>query len=146
MSATTIIESKSTSKYLIAGAIAGLGGGLLFGIMMGVMNMLPMVGMLIGQENSLIGFIIHMGISAVLGAIFGVAARGFISSTGSIIIAGSIYGFIWWLLGALLLMPLMLGMNDMVFVIGQPQWYSLIGHVIYGIVAALLYNPLLKRL
>ncbi len=43
-------------------------------------------------------------------------------------------------------MPLMLGMGDMVLQIGQPQWLSLMGHVIYGIVAGLLYIPLRKRI
>lgn len=146
MSATTMTETKYTSRHVIAGAIASLGGGLLFGIMMGMMNMLPMVGMLIGQENSTIGFIVHMGISAILGAMFGVTAKGFVSSTVSTIIAGGVYGIIWWVLGALILMPLLLGMNDMVFVIEQPQWFSLIGHLIYGVIAALLYKPLLNRL
>lgn len=146
MSATTMTETKYTSRHVIAGANAGLGGGLLFGIMMGMMNMLPMVGMLIGQENSTIGFIVHMGISAILGAIFGVTAKGFVSSTVSTIIAGGVYGIIWWVLGALILMPLLLGMNDMVFVFEQPQWFSLIGHLIYGVIAALLYKPLLNRL
>jgi hypothetical protein len=48
-------------------------------------------------------------------------------------------------LGALVLMPLMLGMGEMVLRVGQPQWMSLLGHVIYGIVTALLFIPLSRR-
>lgn len=39
----------------------------------------------------------------------------------------------------------MLGMGEMVLKIGQTQWLSLMGHVIYGIVAGLLFIPLSKR-
>lgn len=49
-------QSISLSKGIRAGAIAGLGGGLVFGIMMGMMGMLPMVGMLVGAENAIVGF------------------------------------------------------------------------------------------
>jgi hypothetical protein len=40
----------------------------------------------------------------------------------------------------------MLGMNEMVLKIGQPQWMSLLGHVIYGLVTAFLFPPLMRRL
>ena len=43
----------------------------MFGIMMGMMDMLPMAGMLVRQENAVIGFIVHMLISAIFGAIYG---------------------------------------------------------------------------
>ena len=143
---TTAMESKqSIGKMVGAGALAGLGGGVLFGAMMGMMGMLPMVGMLIGQENSTIGFIVHLVISAILGAIYG-AFAGRVSGSGATFAAGVVYGIIWWVLGALVMMPLMLGMNEMVFQIGQPQWMSLIGHVIYGVATAFLVPPISERL
>jgi hypothetical protein len=43
--------------------VAGLAGGLLFGIMMYMGGMLPMVGMLVRQESTWVGFIVHMVIS-----------------------------------------------------------------------------------
>jgi len=43
-------------------------------------------------------------------------------------------------------MPLLLGMNEMILAIGQPQWMSLISHLLYGIITAILFMPLLKRL
>jgi hypothetical protein len=48
-------------------------------------------------------------------------------------------------LGALVLMPAMLGMTDMVFVIGQTQWMSLLGHLIYGVVAGFVFNAIARR-
>jgi len=46
----------------------------------------------------------------------------------------------------LTLMPLFLGMTQMVFVIGQAQWMSLVGHLIYGVITALVFIPLRKRM
>jgi uncharacterized membrane protein YagU involved in acid resistance len=139
------LQNSSLAKLAIAGAVAGLGGGLVFGMLMGMMGMLPMVAMLVGSESALVGFIVHMAISALLGIIFGLGAARFLTGLGSAIVAGLVYGVIWWVLGALVLMPLMLGMSQMVLAIGPDQWMSLVGHLIYGAITAGLFIPLSKR-
>jgi len=48
-------------------------------------------------------------------------------------------------LGALIVMPLLLGMTQMVFVIGQAQWMSLMGHIIFGLVTSNVFIPLVNR-
>lgn len=136
----------STAKAVSSGVIAGLGGGLVFGIMMAMMGMLPMVGMLVRQENAFIGFIVHMFISAVIGALYGIVASRLPSTYLVGVVAGAANGVIWWILGALTMMPILLGMNQMVFVIGEPQWMSLLGHIIFGVVTGLLFVPLSRRL
>ncbi len=150
MSTTTNHSMQAQGSSMLtavkAGAVAGLGGGLVFGVMMGMMGMLPMVGMLARQESAIVGFIIHMIISAFIGATFGVIATRLPSGWATAIIGGGVYGIVWWVLGALILMPLMLGMTQMVFVVGGPQWMSLLGHVIYGVVTSLLFVPLKQRL
>ncbi len=135
----------SPTKLATSGAIAGLAGGAVFGIMMGMMGMLPMVGMLVRQENAVIGFIVHMSISAFIGAVYGVVAGRFADNATTAIIGGIVNGIVWWVLGALVLMPLLLGMTQMVFVIGQAQWMSLLGHIIYGLVTSFVFIPLVKR-
>jgi len=139
-------QDSSISTAIKAGGIAGLGGGLVFGIMMGMMGMLAMVGMLAGQESAVIGFIIHMLISAFIGVTFGIIATRLPSGWGATVIGSAVYGIVWWVLGALIMMPLMLGMTHMVFVIGGPQWMSLVGHIIYGVVMGVLFVPLSQRL
>ncbi len=130
-----------------AGALAGLAGGVVFGMLMGMMGMLPMVGMLVGQDNALVGFIVHMAISAFIGAVYGVAAARLLPAGWvAAVIGGMVNGVIWWALGALILMPLGLGMLQMIFVIGQPQWMSLMGHLLYGVITALVFVPLSQRL
>lgn len=79
-----------------------MAGGALFGILMAMMSMLPMVGMLSGQENAIVGFIVHMVISAGIGASYGLIASRLPQSWGVLFAGGAIYGVIRWVLGALL--------------------------------------------
>ncbi|NIR65566.1 MAG: hypothetical protein GWN61_15105 [candidate division Zixibacteria bacterium] len=137
--------SKSAGKLITSGLIAGLAGGLIFGMMMAMMGMLPMVSMLIGVENAIDGFIIHMAISAFIGAVYGLVIGRFPVNATTALIGGIVNGVIWWVLGALILMPLFLGMSQMVFLIGPDQWLSLMGHAIYGLVTAFVFIPLVKR-
>ncbi len=147
MTTATFSDFKSAPMRRLgtAGAIAGLGGGLVFGILMGMMGMLPLVGMLIRIENAIVGFVVHMVISAFIGVTFGLTLGRFVTSWVSATILGLLNGVIWWVLGALFLMPLLLGMNQMIFVIEQAQWMSLLGHLMYGLIAAWLFIPLAKR-
>jgi uncharacterized membrane protein YagU involved in acid resistance len=147
MSATTIDQKVSVSsvKLLTSGVLAGLAGGAVFGMMMGMMGMLPMVGMLVGQENAVVGLIVHMLISGFIGAVYGIVAGRFPLNATTALIGGMLNGVVWWVLGALVLMPLMLGMTHMVFVIEQTQWLSLMGHLIFGLVTSFVFIPLVKR-
>lgn len=147
MSAVTVIQQTGLSKAIIRGTVAGLGGGVVFGMMMAMMGMLPMVAGLVGSQSPVVGTFVHMIISAAIGAFYGgaVALGRFQLSTGFAVISGMINGVIWWVLGALVLMPLGLGMANMVFQIGTPQWLSLMGHLIYGIITGLLFTALMRR-
>jgi len=118
---------------------AGLAGGLVFGLMMAMMGMLPMIAMLIGQESPLVGFILHMVISAFFGAVYGLVAARFFSGYGPNLIAGALYGVLVWIGGALVMMPLLLGMNEMVLSVGQAQWMSLLGHLIFGVITGIVF-------
>jgi len=145
MSTTTAGLKPNILSGIKAGAIAGLAGGVVFGMMMGMMGMLPMVGMLVRQDNALVGFIVHMLISAFIGAIYGVATTQLPQGWFAAAIGGMVNGVIWWVLGALVLMPIGLGMTQMVLVVGQTQWLSLMGHLIYGFITALAFVPLSKK-
>jgi len=144
--ATTTAVKPSTLSGVKAGIVAGLGGGLVFGMMMALMGMLPMVAGLVKSDSPIVGFMVHLGISAFIGAVYGLFANRLPAGWIAVVIAGAVYGMIWWVLGALIAMPVMLGMSQMVFVIEQPQIMSLMGHVIYGVITALLFVPLSKRL
>lgn len=144
--AVTPSQSQNWVRSITQGAIAGIIGGVVFGMMMAMMNMLPMVAMLVKSDSPVVGFIVHLVISAGIGASFGVILS-FVPVKGRVgaLIAGAVYGMIWWVLGALVLMPVMLGMSNMVFQIGDTQWASLMGHVIFGMITGFVFNMLNTR-
>ena len=147
MSEIVLDQSKksTSSKQAISGAIAGMAGGMVFGMMMGMMGMLPMIGMLVRVKSAFVGLIVHLMISAFIGAVYGSVAGRFALTRKNAVIGGMVNGVVWWILGALILMPLLLGMSQMVFVIGRDQWLSLMGHLIHGLVTAFVFIPIMKR-
>jgi len=145
MSTSTLFMHKLDVRALWTGAVAGLIGGIPFGIMMGMMGMMPMIGMLVRVENAFIGALVHGVISAITGAIYGFFAVRFGLTWRNALIGGLVYGVTWWVLGALILMPALLGMFQMIFVIEQMQWMSLMGHIIFGEVLALSFVWLYNR-
>lgn len=52
------------------------------------------------------------------------------------------YGVFWWVLGALILMPLMLGMP--LFVVDTMALFSLMGHLAYGLILGLVAVRVLR--
>lgn len=147
---TTALPS-DTGTRIANGAIAGLAGGVVFGVLMAMMGTLPMVGMLIGVDNAAVGFGVHLVNSAVIGIVLALLSWPLASRIGPMLGVGLVYGVVWWVLGALLIMPLWLSvtadpmMRDMVFQIGGDQWQSLAGHVMYGLVAAAALYALRHR-
>lgn len=139
------VEAPSASRLIAKGAIAGLVGGVVFGIMMAMMSLLPMVGMLVGQDSAIVGFVVHLAISAFIGAVYGLVASRFANTAPLALVGGVVNGIVWWVLGALVLMPLLLGMGEMVFIVGQAQWMSLLGHILYGLVTAFVFLALQHR-
>lgn len=145
MATHSVTSNPSLVNNVVNGVIGGAAGGVVFGIMMGVQGMLPMVAALIGANDALVGFVVHMAISVFIGVTFGVIASRLPSGLPLRTIGGGVYGIVWWVLGALILMPLMLGMNEMVFVIGEMQISSLIGHLIFGVIMGVVYHFMAAR-
>jgi len=84
-----------------------------------------------------------MVISAIVGAGFGrIMALYTEQRPFTTILIGLGYGIFWWMFGALFLMPILLGMAENIFVIGQMQIDSLVGHLVYGFVLSVVVNML----
>jgi uncharacterized membrane protein YagU involved in acid resistance len=128
---------------LTAGVLGGLAGGLVFGMLMQMMGRMEMVAKLVGGSGSLVGWGVHLVISAVIGAIFVPVVAGRLAGSGSALALGAGYGLIWWVLGALVLMPAKLGMP--LFQVGLSSIQSIMGHMIYGVVLAMVARRLLVR-
>lgn len=124
----------------MAGAVGGLAGGVVFGVMMQTMGMLGMVAGLVGSDSAGVGWLVHLAISVLFGVGYAVVLGARSASWGHAAGIGAVYGVAWWVLGALLIMPLWMGMP--VLQIGTPQIQSLIGHIVYGIVAAGVFHAM----
>jgi uncharacterized membrane protein YagU involved in acid resistance len=137
---TQATASGSLVQRIIGGVVGGVVGGLVFGTMMGLMGMLPMVAMVVDSESAAVGFLYHMFNSVVIGALFGLIFGGLSHTYGQGAAWGLLYGAIWWVLGPLVLMPLMLGMGLQVgMAFTAPMLMSLVGHLIYGLLTGLVY-------
>jgi uncharacterized membrane protein YagU involved in acid resistance len=114
--------------------------------MMGAMGMLPMVAGLVGSSAALVGFVIHMLISAFIGATFGLIFGTRSESYGQGAVWGLIYGAVWWVLGPLLIMPVMMGMGpQFAAALETPRLMSLVGHLLFGLVTGLVYAWQVRR-
>ena len=127
-----------------AGILGGLAGGVMFGILMQMMDMLPMVAMLVGSEAVAVGWLVHLAISAFIGATFPVLFGRYATAVGTSTAIGAGYGMVWWVLGGLILMPARLGMD--LFVFNTMAWQSLMGQVIYGLLLGVVYAVMAPRL
>ena len=96
-----------------------------------------------GGSSPLLGLVMHLVISMGIGASFAVlyfrVAVGLIPS----ILWGLVYGFIWWFLGPLTLMSLMMGTGLQWTASAVAQTIpSLIWHLVFGGVLGVSYEAL----
>ncbi len=130
-------------RNLKNGILGGLAGGAVFGMMMAMMGMLPMIGAMAGYPSALYGMVVHMAISAVVGATFAFLFGNRPNSSGRGVGYGLVYGGAWWVLGPLTLMPLFMGMGLGVNWNLQPATQmlpSLMGHLVFGALLGWVYS------
>ncbi|MCW5966985.1 MAG: hypothetical protein KIT57_00595 [Blastocatellales bacterium] len=137
------------SRFLYSlkwGAAASLAGGFLFSLVMLAIGFLPKVANLVGSSSLVVGFIVHMMISSLIGMSYGLLFRHEAPDFGSGVAWGLVYGLVWWFIGPLTLMPILLG--------GSFVWTtqaagallpSLVGHLIYGAATAVVFLILERR-
>jgi hypothetical protein len=143
---------------IAASIVAGVVAGLVFGMMMhmmtaptpdgGRMPVIAMVGQIVGSPTVTVGWLYHLFNSAVIGAIFGWLLGQRVHGYGSGLSWGAAYGFVWWILGGLVLMPVMLGMPAFAPLM-MPEMRmvavgSLVGHLSYGVILGGLFVALTR--
>lgn len=128
--------STGIGRRIAAGVIGGLAGGLVFGALMAIMGMLVTIASLVGSSSPWVGLGVHLMISVLIGLGLTVPFAGLLTGYGKGVLVGLGYGAIWWILGPLLIMPMMMGMP--LFAINTMALLSLMGHLIYGIILALV--------
>ena len=137
------ISNNAIASQIEVGVVGGLFAGGVFGVQMLLAGMMPMIAQMVGSESIVLGFIIHMLISAFIGGTYGVIAARLPRTLLVQVAGGLIWGIIWWVLGALIIMPTVLGMGEMVLNV-EPALGSLIGHSVFGIILAVSYVLLLR--
>ena len=135
MSQTQVNTETKQVVYWKAGMISSLMGGLVFGMMMAMMGSLPMIAGMVGSQSPVVGFIVHMMISAIFGILFALFAR-FVKLNA--VVVGIVYGGILWFIFPFIMMPMMMG--QMAFQFTAVSMMSLLGHIIYGLVTGVSYK------
>lgn len=142
-SSTPAREVSGLGRRVIAGAVGGAVGGLMFGMMMAMMGMLTMIAGMMGSHSAWIGSGIHMMISIVYGIIFVLLAGRWFTSWGKGILAAVVYAIVLWVIGPLIIMPVMLHMP--LFAFTGTNMLSLMGHLIYAVILAVVAIPISRR-
>ncbi|MGA8224239.1 MAG: hypothetical protein WB780_21510 [Candidatus Acidiferrales bacterium] len=122
------------------GALAGLAGGVAVIPMFLVTGVLPRV---TGMGNSILGIkgmLIHLTVSALIGMTYGLLFRNEGSSLNVGVPWGCLFGMIWWYVGPMTLLPLILtGECDWSSDAASALLPSLLGHLVYGAVTASVF-------
>ncbi len=135
-----------TFASLYWGTLGSIAGGILFSAVMLSTGSLPRVAHLVGGTSIALGFVVHMVISAIIGATYGVMFQYEAPNVAASLAWGLVYGAIWWFLGPLTLFPILLGGSFVwTSAVAGLQLPSLIGHLLYGAATALAFLALKRR-
>ena len=160
-----------------AGLVSGLLAGLVFGILMqiittpmpmseggpmpmadegpmpmaegGRMPMMAMVAQVVRSDSLAVGWVILLFTSVVAGGIFGRVLGGRAARIGGGLAWGALYGLFLWIVGGLILMPILLGMAafaplTMASMRPGAMW-SLAGHLLSGLILGGVFAGLYGR-
>jgi len=128
------------------GGLAGLVGGLVSIPVMAATGILPRIAGLDTSFGGIRGPIIHLLVSVGIGMTYGLLFRNEAISIGLGVPWGFLFGVIWWYVGPLTLLPLILtGVYDWRASAAAALFPSLIGHLIYGGATAFIFLLLERR-
>lgn len=128
------------------GALAGLAGGAVFSVVLVAIDALPGVAQIMGSRAPAAGLVVNLVIAQIIGVTYAVAFRRSSFDLMSGIGWGVSYGFFWWFLGTLTLLPALTGTT--------PRWDpatiahafpALVGHLAYGSALGATYYLLEAR-
>ena len=104
------------------------------------LGVLASVASIVSVDSEVLGFVVNMAIAATVGAGLGLLLWHQRPGVGESILWGMVYGTLWWFIGSLTLHPLFLG-EDMRWTAqaAQEALPALLGHVLYGVTAALVF-------
>lgn len=134
--------NKNIGASLKLGIIGGVAGGIIFGFLMQMMGRIEMIAGMMGSNSLLVGWLIHILISVMFGAAFGLLAV-YIKNIWTLTILFSV-GI--WIAGPLVVMPMMMGMGtNLANAFSGEQLMSLATHLFFSVIVAIVYKAGLVR-
>lgn len=128
------------------GALAGFVGGLIASPIMLKTGVLTKVAGLDTSFSNWHGLLVHLTVSTLIGMTFGLLFRNESANLGAGVAWGWLFGLIWWYLGPMTLLPLILtGVCDWSTDAASALLPSMMGHLIFGAVTAYVFLLLEHR-
>lgn len=149
-----------------AGVVAGLLAGLVYGIVMQVVTvpmagggpmpmsggdripMMTMVAQVVRSDSLAVGWVFLLIMGMVMGAIFAWVLGDRAARIGGGLTWGLLYGAFWWVLGTLILMPILLGMSAFAPLTMAPMRtgaaWSLAAYLLCGLILGAVFAGLYR--
>jgi hypothetical protein len=129
-------------QAIIIGGLGGLIGSWVFAQGIERAEFFPLVAGIMGSTSMVMGQFLHYVIGIIIGISFGVLFHRDIQGTGSGLIWGLNYGLVWWIIGPLTLLPILLGGSmrpDWSLMTAQHSFSPSVAHMIYGALVGLFF-------
>ena len=111
--------------------------------------MMAMLAQVVRSDNLIAGWVYLLFNSVVVGGIFGYVLGGRAARIGGGLAWGALYGVLLWVLGGLILMPLLLGMAAFAPLTMAPMrpgaMGSLVAHLLSGLILGGVFAGLYSR-
>jgi len=127
----------------VAGAASGTAAGVVSGAVPARLDMLPSLALPLGSHSTVLGALVHLTISASLGALFA-SYLGPTTHLRDVITGSVLFGAIWWIVIPVLLIPAWLSQNTDIAVV-EFALMSLAGQAIYGPANGFVLYLLIRR-
>ena len=118
------------------GAVSGFAGGVLYALVLIATGSWREIAAVAGGTSPTLGFVVHLVISILMGASYGMLFQREAPNLASGIGWGLVYGLIGWFVGPLTLLPLAEGHALWVPANARTQFPALVGQLMYGAMAA----------
>ena len=127
------------------GAVSGLAGGALYALVLIATGSWKEIAAIAGGTSPLLGFTVHLAISVLIGASYGLLFQREAPSLVYSVGWGLVYGLIGWFIGPLTLLPVAEGHPLWAIADAGKQFPALVGQLMYGAVAAASFRILERR-
>lgn len=124
-----------------AGALAGLAGGLVCAWALTSQGQTAEWAVLFGSSGRAEMLAVHLGLSVSLGVAYGSIFGAEQSAEAASLSTGIVFGLLWWMIGPLTLLPILVGQEPLWSVSGIAElFHGLVGALVFGAVTGLAFH------